>query len=44
MSKKGAVLLAIHRGRSAEGIDFKCDEARMIILFGIPTGPIKYEM
>ena len=43
MSKKGAVLLAIHRGRSAEGIDFKDDEARMIILFGIPIPPSKNE-
>ena len=40
-SKKGAILLAVHRGKFSEGFDFTDEMARMVILVGIPYPPIK---
>jgi len=37
----GAVLLAVHRGKISEGMDFSDDMARMVVLVGIPYPPIK---
>ncbi len=34
--KKGAVLLAVCRGRISEGLDFSDNAARMVIIVGIP--------
>ncbi|XP_017789899.1 PREDICTED: Fanconi anemia group J protein-like [Habropoda laboriosa] len=34
----GALLLAVFRGKVAEGIDFKDDEARCVVTVGIPYG------
>ncbi len=34
--KKGAVLLAVSRGRISEGLDFSDNAARMVIIVGIP--------
>ena len=35
----GAMLLAVMRGRSAEGADFKDDAARCVVIVGVPYPP-----
>ena len=37
---KGAVLLAVMRGRSSEGVDFLDDCARAVVVIGIPFPPL----
>eukprot|EP01022_Parablepharisma_sp_SALTPOND_P016522 TRINITY_DN2443_c0_g1_i2.p2 TRINITY_DN2443_c0_g1~~TRINITY_DN2443_c0_g1_i2.p2 ORF type:complete len:830 (-),score=117.10 TRINITY_DN2443_c0_g1_i2:1658-4147(-) len=39
-SNKGAVLLAVLRGKVSEGLDFADDEARTVMVVGIPFSPI----
>ena len=36
----GAVLLAVMRGRSSEGVDFLDDCARAVVVVGIPYPPL----
>ena len=38
---KGAILLAVHRGRFSEGFDFTDEMARLILLVGVPYPPIR---
>ncbi|KAJ8607328.1 hypothetical protein CTAYLR_009553 [Chrysophaeum taylorii] len=38
-SKRGALLLAVMRGRAAEGADFKDEAARVVVVVGIPYPP-----
>ena len=38
---KGAILLAVHRGKISEGMNFTNEMARMVILIGVPYPPIK---
>ena len=40
---KGAILLAVHRGKIAEGMDFTDEMARLVLLVGIPYPPCKDE-
>lgn len=35
-SQDGAILLAVMRGRCAEGADFKDDAARAVVVVGVP--------
>ena len=42
-SEKGAVLLAVHRAKISEGLDFTDEMARMVIMVGVPYPPIKDE-
>lgn len=38
--KGGAMLLAVCRGKVSEGINFKYDNARAVLLVGIPFPPL----
>ena len=38
-SKKGAILVAVCRGKVSEGIDFTDELARAVFLIGIPYPP-----
>lgn len=40
MQPSGAVLLAVMRGRSSEGVDFLDDCARAVVIVGIPYPPL----
>ena len=40
-TEKGAMLLGVIRGKSAEGLDFKNDSARAVIIVGLPYPPFK---
>ncbi len=40
MKAQGAVLLAVMRGRSSEGVDFLDDCARAVVVVGIPYPPL----
>ena len=40
MKPEGAVLLAVMRGRSSEGVDFLDDCARAVVVIGIPFPPL----
>ena len=40
MRPSGAVLLAVMRGRSSEGVDFLDDCARAVVVVGIPFPPL----
>ena len=40
MQPRGAVLLAVMRGRSSEGVDFLDDCARAVVVVGIPYPPL----
>jgi len=37
--RKGAILFCYCRGRVSEGIDFKDEMARAVVLVGIPLSP-----
>jgi len=37
------ILIAVHRGKIAEGMDFTDEMARLVILIGIPYPPFKDE-
>jgi len=36
---KGAILLAVYRGKVSEGLDFSDWKARAVIIFGLPYPP-----
>ena len=46
-SDKGAIMLAVHRGRMSEGLNFSHEMSRAVILIGVPKIPaldIKFKM
>lgn len=40
-TKKGAILMAVMRGKASEGLDFKDEYARAVIIVGVPYPNIK---
>ncbi len=35
-NEKGGILLAVFRAKLSEGIDFKDDQARLVVIVGLP--------